>query len=1652
MSNAEDQPVVLHESNTSLVTRLWRDGRPLICKRLKPTAQTPQAINRYHHEFSVLRSLTSPFVCQALEYDSAEQALYFEDCLGRPLKQLIRDGSLDLERAVDIGARIAEALQSVHDEGVVHRDLNPSNILVTEDGGVRLIDFALATFAHRDERTPETPTPLAGTLAYISPEQTGRVNRIVDYRTDLYSLGATLYEMFAGRPPFQAQEPLELIHAHIASEPPPLDDVAIDIPQWLADLINKLLAKQPEDRYQSAASVRDDLLEGRELAAVVPFQLGQTDAPGQLTLPKRVYGRDAELKVVSDNLERSRRGEVNLLRVSGSLGISTSAFCSAISRLAADSDHLIGRLRVEDPRYSAQDVVDAEELWVELLRPVLRQALSLETTTADALIDRLQHLDSTNVACLVPFIPELTAFVTHANPTTGGTLEAGIRELGQALAPLPLCLLIEDADRLPPRVLAGLLETALAIRNLTLVLAGNETIDELLSEPRLATKTTRLLLEPLSRSHVRAMLADMLHQSEARVRELAAVLHEKTEGLPTPLLDLVFELHHDGAIRYDNAAHEWSWEMDQVRAHYFSTNSESKIQTQLDALQDEARLALEIGACLGDPFQLADLSGTLETSNNEAAVLLRQGISQGLLGLDGSDYRFSHPRIAHALYRQIDEASKRELHHAIARHLMRNHRQEGAHLLLTADHLNAATNLVGVSDEQRQEFAHFNLLAAREALKRSNFQKAYKYSRSGLALFFSAVPTTQSVYLELCQCAAEAAFLCGDFDELQRVVADTKSTTSAMQEVEIRAAIVSNRLEHARTLTVEALAQLGTGDDNNTLLNRVGQRLKALTLRAAEPQALTPPLATLNDALRKQRWRLQCLLMHINDHLGTDVSPATHHRLIDDALELALFSPETALAYAYAARSECARGYSPAARTYANNARLIARQFSQDAFSARARIILKTSVDPWSNPIDSSLKPLAEEFNQCIAAQDFEFAAEAAVGYGTLGLLRGMELGSLNRELRRLVNVFAPTPQITGANVCHYLLDTVGTLLGKNPADPTDEDVSRARIDPRDQQAAATTYALRLYIAVLFQDFAGAHSVGELLDPVMARLAATPLSVTCQFARALAMLRNPQIDGRTDAVTAIDSLQRAVDTGASFAQPKALMLRAELAWMDRNISDALERFEEAAKVARTAGLANDEGLAYELAARHCASIERSDFARLFFSNAHQAYGRWGATTKIAQLEREFGEHLSAVSNSSRPLPVEDLTDLTVRDYPSTAGSVQSTELSDRLIDTNTVLRAAQTLSGEILLDRVLGKLLRLALEHAGAQKAAMVLRGERGHLQVEAVAEVDGNRSERLSPPEPLEAHQDLPISIIQFVARTKEALVLADATEEDVFTQDPYVIQRQPLSVLCLPILHRGQLTGVVYVEHRWLTGMFTAQRVEVLSLLASQAAISIENARLYANLHATRDEYQALYENAIEGLFRISPDGVLVRSNPTLAKILGFDNNDQLQHEYRDLLDRVFYRREEATQFLSLLEERRLVSGFEAEGVSQSGRVFWMSLTAQMNSQPDQGEFIDGSLVDISERKQRELADKQRQIAEEATKAKSEFLANMSHEIRTPMNAILGFSKLALESNLDRKQHEYLTSIRNAAENLLNLVSDVLDFSKIEAGKLTLDLAEFS
>ena len=1634
----------IYESSSTRVVRMQRNGVAVVCKSLKPQAQTPQTIARYQHEFAVNQSLTSPYIARAIEYDDRNHAIYFEASDARCLRDLIFDDSLNLDAKLSVAGNIALALQSIHDEGVIHRDINPANILVDAEHGVHIIDFGLATFSpHNRPDQGELMQQLAGTLLYVSPEQTGRVNRVVDYRTDLYALGATLYELFCGTPPFTNTDPLELIHAHIAGQPKPLTEVSGRLPAWLSDVVLKLLAKQPEDRYQSAASVRDDLLEGVESANVVPFRIAQTDAPGRLALPQRLYGRDPEFAQVTQILERVAKGEVLFLEVNGAPGVGKTAFIEAVCRDAVEQGIYSAHTSAGHLRFSENVRRDTDELLLDLLRPLVRQALSRSSETTDAILERLIRLGPEQFQPLLPHIPELALMLGRVDTVeldedelpdlqdTASRREA-ILALLKAIAPAPICLTLSDTDTLAPAITQELLDILLQQRSVLLILGAEHPKDGVFDAPRLATKLDRMELAPLQRGDVRALLSDMLSHSEAKVRELATELWDKTDGLPAQVLELIFELHHAGAIAYDAKGASWVWDLDAIRAHYFSNNSNERIHAQLQELDPAVLQSLQLGSALGVTFDLGTLAAAQDLDESQVAVRLRAAIRFGLLGLNNGEYRFSHPRIASLVYGEIEESLKAQLHGRIAQHLMSHRRADGPVLIGIADHLNAATDLLSASTQERLETAHYNLLAARECLQQSAFQRAYKYSRSGLALFFGPEPSHEPVFLELCQSAAEAAFLCGDFEQLTRVVEHTSKASSSMQEVQLRAALVKNELNKAETIAAQALQDLGDAG-GGTL-----QRLKALTSSMRPPQRLKAPLPQVRDPRLQQRLRLQGHQLQIRYHLGGDVRDVASD-VTKQASAHQAYCSEVALGYAFQAAWSVDNGFTPATLNLANNARLVANAAPEDVFSIRATTVLSGLVEPWSKPIDQTLKRLAANIEQSTSLKDYENAATACAFFATNALLRGMELGSLSRELTKHTNSVAAYNHVTGVNIAFFVNQLVHTLSG-SPLEA--EDANFPGIDnPEDKIAYGHVYALRLYYAFLFQDYAGARGILGTAREYLPYLKGSPLQMTFCLVEGLLAEDNTTLRRN------MRRMEQWQQRGAAFAEAKLKIMEAAWAWRFGEHTKALELYEQAAERAKHHGLANDEALAYELAARACNKDERLDFARMFMGNAHQAYLRWGAGAKSNQLAEDFEELLQGVSQkpTSQSLSVSDLVDLTVRDYTATKGS-ESTELSDRLLDTTTVLRAAQTLSGEILLDRVLSKLLRLVLEHAGAQRAAMLLCDEQGQLMLEAVAAVDGEPTRRITPAEPLHTTTSVPVSVVQFVARTKELLVLTDATSEDVFTQDPYVVAQQPLSVLCLPIMHRTDMSGVMYVEHKWLSGVFTEKRIEVLTLLASQAAISIENARLYADLHSARDEYQALYENAIEGLFRLNPQGQIMQANPTLANILGFTGVDDLLKEYRDLLDQIFVSREAAGEFISALEDASVVNGFEAEGVTRDGKVFWMSLTARL-SEDGVGETIDGSLVDISERKEREEADKQREIAEAATQAKSDFLANMSHEIRTPMNAILGFSKLTLETDLDRKQHEFLTSIRNAAENLLTLVSDVLDFSKIEAGKLVLE-----
>ena len=785
----------LYRSARTVVRRGLRGATPVIVKSLAPEASNALELSLLRREFELNCAMTGARVCQALDFDESLGAIIFEDRGCVALRDLIQHHAPDLADRLRIAIHAAEALASVHAEGIIHRDVNPANILVSErDRAVFLIDFGcaipLSGKNHAALLSTEPDPTLTGTLAYLSPEQTGRVNRRVDHRTDLYALGITLYELFTGAPPFTHKDPLELIHAHIAVTPIAAHEVDPRLPVALSAIMTKLLAKQPEERYQSARAVADDLREVARHGNVLPFRPGRTDAPRQLVRPQRLYGRDAELEQLIDRVERVAAGEVHFAEISGAAGSGKRALANALLRHVRDADFLTARLNGEALRGHS-----GPSLLLALLRRVIQHALARQGAPSEQFLDRVSRLPAEHHGNLRQHVPELAGRLKFAVPEAhdpgrlnarSGTdadtqcLDRTATALLEAALPMGICAVIDGADLLPEAPVRWLLETAASSRRL-LILMCQSLPDPLLSqEPRFASRTTRIGLGPIGRGDVRRLIGDMLSLGEMHVRELALVLHDKSGGNPGHLEALVHELHHEGLIRYDEKTAAWRYDLHGIEAHYFSNTTSTHLRARIETLPESTRAALGLAAAWGEDLSARILESIFAWSAAETTAALRPALREGLLQTassttdEATGYRFTHTRVRAQVYALLTPDRRRELHGHLADYLetsaAENLQPEGVHRFVRlADQLNAALDPVMATEADRARCAQANLFAARQSANMNAWQACYRYARCGLALPLDTTATATETRSRLYELAADAAFHCADLEQLERL-------------------------------------------------------------------------------------------------------------------------------------------------------------------------------------------------------------------------------------------------------------------------------------------------------------------------------------------------------------------------------------------------------------------------------------------------------------------------------------------------------------------------------------------------------------------------------------------------------------------------------------------------------------------------------------------------------------------------------------------------------------------------------------------------------------------------------------------------------------------------------------------------------------------
>ncbi|APR79008.1 Signal transduction histidine kinase CheA [Minicystis rosea] len=1719
----------LEETADFKLVRACREGDvvPVLLKVLRAEGANRAEVARFKHQYERIARLTSPHLVAVHRVEELAGALIvvLEDFPGRDLAQILAarpSRRMPLGEALDLATSLAEGLAAVHAAGLIHRDLRPHNVLVGACGAVKITSFGADAEITRAHERLYAPAVLAEVLPYVSPEQTGRMNRGVDYRTDLYALGVILYQMLTGQRPFEAQDPMELIHAHLALAPAPPSRVDPTIPEAVSAVVLKLLAKNAEDRYQSAEGLLADLERCREgpraAGTIAPFIAGQRDRQDLFRIPQKLYGRAHDIEALTSAFERALEGSREVVLVSGYSGIGKSSLVHEILKpLARQKGYFTSGKYDQYSRgapYSAviqafdglvRQMLTESEARILRWRSAILEALGPNGQVVCDVIPSLSHVIGPQlpVPALDPleaqnrlnrcFLQFVSAFARHAHP---------------------LVLFLDDLQRIDPASL-GLLRALLADDSLeALFFCGayrdNEVspahpfvraIEEL---ERAGVIVRDIVLTPLARPHLLEMLSDSLKRDDCG--PFADAVQRKTGGNPFFVKEFVRSLRDHGVLTHA-AGSGWRWDLARIDALAYTDNVVDLMVRTIARLPATTQAALKLAAAIGNQFELDVLATVSECSLEEAYGRLDPAVSEGLVGTGRSGYRFAHDKVQEGAYAMIPGADRPAFHLRIGQLLAgKLDLSEGQNLFDVVGHLNSAGDLVSAPAE-RLRLARMSFEAACRAEDAAAFGAALRYLKLGLLRLPEDAWTSQyPLRLRYAMKTALMLSLSGLHDEALALLSDCLTrATSRLDRTEVlrlkmNVQVLKNDLPAALAEGLAALRPFGIDLPAFPDEAMVDAQIRATmdlvwekTLEALPdlPPLEDPEILAMRDVL--QELYVPCYFLATNN-LGITVAKILENTLRHGLSRHAIFGCIN-FGMGLCARDDIALGY-----RFGRAAIDLWERSPDKKSEAMLRNMWGGFVQHWREGYLACKDSLLAGMHAGLETGQYIWAFYNASNSVTNSLLRGLPLSDLLAEARS----YQPICELDECNAITWMIAAIGQLAHQLSNETTcpaslkgawvdiDEVIEEARrIDNQASRFFAYFYAVVLYVFQgAFEDAARTALSLNIEIPAVEAWHGTPAfhgyagvaltqaaDVVSPGERALFLARAEMF---------AEKLSRWAELCPENLSHRRALLRAELERVRGDTLAAWHHYDEAIALAQRGGYLHDEALANELAGRCFCALGKTTIARAYLTEAHRAYGRWGATEAMRRLERAYPDLV----------PSEILRGAKGLGAAASAGAA---------LDMSSVLKASQAISGEIVLDRLLDALMRILVENAGARRGVLLLLHD-GRLVVEAEHRV-GEAAVHMLGATPLEDRSDVPSSVITYVARTRETVLLDDRTTDGPFGRDRCFAHAAPRSSLAAPIVHKGHLAGVIYLENDLTRSAFTPDHVEIIRLLSAQAAVSIENALLLAKEQAAR----AAAEDAERRAAFLAKAGVLLSESldyeETFAR-LGRLCVQQLAdwcaidvvegREIRRLA--VAHRDPVKERLLRQVQERyppRWDSPHPAAKVLRTGEpVLTPELTDEglrtlchddehyrlaravgtrtglsvpliargqtlgvLNLASDvPGRPFGRADLDLAEEVARRAAiaiDNARlyRASQEAVRARSEFLTVASHELNTPVTSLM----LTLQS-LRRARpsgrpadlqvmDQRLELASRQATRLARLINDLLDVSRIEAGPLPLD-----
>ncbi|HLO83461.1 MAG TPA: AAA family ATPase [Nostocaceae cyanobacterium] len=1515
----------IYESTNSLVYRgvLKPDNQAVILKILKENYPTPSELTRYKQEYEITRSLNADGIIKAYDLKRYKNSLimFLEDFGGQSLNLLKSQIQFNLEQFLTIAIQATESLAAIHAANIIHKDINPANIVYNQKTGqIKIIDFGISTRLSQENQIISNINQLEGTLAYISPEQTGRMNRGIDYRSDFYSLGVTFYELLTYQRPFTTNDPIELVHCHIAQQPKRPDELIASIPLTLSNIIIKLLAKTPEERYQSAWGIKADLetclQQLKTTGKVGHFSLGSQDISDKFHIPQKLYGREQEITQLLTTFERVSQGATEMILVAGYSGIGKSALVNEIHKpITKRRGYFISGKFDQLQRNIPYAAI------TQALQGLVRQLLSEPEIILKTWKEKILAVLGNNCQIIIDIIPDLEKIIGKQLPVEQlGATETQerfnlffarfIRIFSQKEHPLTIFLDDLQWADLPSLNLIEKLITNVDSQYLLIIGAyrDNEVspthpLMQTLEQIKKAEATVnQIMLQPLGISDVKQLIADTLNYSGEDVQTLAELVTKKTAGNSFFITQLLQTLYKEKLIvlnipqlsihqRANNRVF-WQWNIEQIQQIGITDNVVDLMVRKIEKLDQNTQNILKLAACIGNRFNLEILSIVNRKSLTVTAQELQPALHEGLIIPLSNDYKlpllwseeeilgdtseissaftpktptsipykFLHDRVQQAAYSLILEPEKKSIHLQIGRLLKNNTPAEELeeNIFNIVHQLNEGLELI-TEPLEKYELAKLNLQAAKKSKASTAYEPALKYLEMGLRLLESnswneQYKLTWELHIE----TLELLYLNTKFEQFEEF-----SNTVLQQSQEILDQAKVNQLQilyyctkfqanKAIDIAIKILRKLGIdiSQEQGDIENKIARQQDLIQSFLQEKSLeYLYQLPVMTD--KYQIAAIQILQQIIAATHTTNFPLFVEIILIQLNLCLKYGNPPNA-AYIYntygmllcSIKQDIDYGYQ-----FGNLALKLVEKFKITKLEVFVLQMYYGQIWHWKEYLRNIVaqNKLIHGFKIGIDSGENEFASYVAINYCLIKFFGGRNLEEVEQDYQKYSVVIKNLKlqfSIFYIEIFHKLIIKLLSLDNYNVltiSEKIEKNFLENWIQNNSQWLIFFFYFTKTFYCYLLKDYACACANGIEAEKYVKASSSFLTAPQHNFYFSLSCLAHYSacdVKQQKDLLEQVDKNQEnmkiwANNCAANF-QHKYDLVAAEKTRVLGQYWQAEELYERAIQGAKKYEFIHEEALAYERAAEFYLNLGREEIGQLYLRNSHYCYSSWGAKAKVKQLEDEYPQYFILTRNQGKAK--------SLRTTISTTGN------DGKILDLTTVIKASQVLAGEIILSNLLAKLMKIMIENAGAQKGFLLLHSHDKWV-IEAIASVNSSEMTILQsiPVNSVDAATQIPLlstAIINYVVHTQENIVLNDAINEGQFTRDPYIIATQPKSILCIPLLHQGKLSGILYLENNLTTGAFTADRIKVLNILSSQAAISIENSRLYATLEEKVEE----------------------------------------------------------------------------------------------------------------------------------------------------------------------------------------------------------------